>query len=194
MKKLTFAFLCAACVALMGACGNSNENKDGEISEKDANEITKQLDLPKDGVNGYTGDAATDLKNVTDQNYIEIAKGIFGIDVTPKAGWKLAEVKSPNQVNNLNIAYEVEGLDFNAEATAFFDQCAKIATDGVYPAKMDLNTGAMSRGEKCATYADYLKVKDFGNMWFFDYGDKHIMFDISNWKNKLEIKLVLTSK
>lgn len=85
MKRLAFAFLCVASMGLMVACGNSSNEKktDGGIviDEKTATEIVEELDLPEEGVHGYTGDAATDLKNVTNDNYLEIAKGIFGVDL-----------------------------------------------------------------------------------------------------------------
>lgn len=197
MKKLAFAFLCAASMSLMVSCGNSsNENKAGNdivIDEETATEIVEQLDLPEDGVHGYTGDAATDLKNVTNDNYLEIAKGIFGVDLSPKDGWKFVEAKSPNKVNNLNVKYNIEGLSEAAEAEALFNQCLAVTSDGNYPVKMDWNTGAMSRGPKCDTYEAYKENKDMGNMWFYAYGDKTVMMTVSSWKEELEISMVLTS-
>ena len=47
------------------------------------------------------------LNNVTDKNYKEIAKKIFGIDIKDNSGWTLVKVESPNKVNNLNINWTV---------------------------------------------------------------------------------------
>lgn len=197
MKRLAFAFLCVASMGLMVACGNSSNEKktDGGIviDEKTATEIVEELDLPEEGVHGYTGNAATDLKNVTNDNYLEIAKGIFGVDLSPKDGWKLVGAKSPNKVNNLNVKYNVEGLSEAAEAEALFNQCLAVTSDGNYPVVTDLNTGAMSRGPKCDTYEAYKENKDMGNMWFYAYGDKTVMMTVSSWKEELEISMVLTS-
>ena len=198
MKKLAFALLCMACVGLMASCGNksANEKKAEEgiaIDEAAANEIVEQLDLPEDGIQGYTGDAATDLKNVTPDNYLEIAKGIYGVDASGQEGWEFVEAKSPNKVNNLIVKYNVPGLDEAAVAEMFYNRCIEVADNGVYPMKMDFNTGAMTRGPKCDTYADYLQNKSLGNMWCYEYKGQPVMLTISTWKEQLEINYCLTS-
>lgn len=191
MKKIALLILCSIGVILMSSCGNSNEN-DNQAAE----EVAKKMDLPKDGTQGYSGNAGEALKNVTDGNYVTIAKDLFGLNVAPQDGWSLKSAKSPNKVNNLNIVYEMADADAAIEtvAKAYFDQCLAVAADGVSSMKLDFNTGALNVGDKFADYDAYKAQSGGSHMWTYDYNDKSVQFTISSWKKQLEINMVLISK
>lgn len=188
MKKIALLILCSIGVIMMSSCGNSNENKQAE-------EVAKKMDLPKEGVHG-SENAGDGLQNVTDGNYVGIAKDLFGLNVAAQDGWTLKSAKSPNKVNNLNVVYEMADADAEIEtvAKAYFDQCLAVAADGVSSMKMDYNTGALNVGDKFADYASYRAQSDGSHMWTYDYNGKSIQFTISAWKKQLEISMVLISK
>lgn len=189
MKKLALSILCTACIIGFTACGHSGETSSAE-------KIAESMDLPEEGMHGYSGSAGEALQNVTDNNYIDIAQGIFGIDVALQDGWTLKSATSPNKVNNLKIVYEIADADadINAITKSYYDQCLAIATDGVYAVKMDYNTGAVNRGEKYADYESYKAQSGGMDMWSYDYNGQTIQFTFSSWKKQVEITFVLTSK
>lgn len=176
MKQILSSCLLTAMGLLAVSCGNQgNKNAEG-ISQESAEAIAEEIvgDLPEGSTVGYTGDAATDLKNLDETNYVEITKGIFGVDITPQAGWEVYQAKSPNKVNNVDVIFTNAGeVDEDAIISDIFTKCQAVAKDGLYKVDMDWNTGKMSRGEKLADYAA-LKATGSG-MWFYDYNDMAVL-------------------
>ncbi len=135
---------------------------------------------------GATEGAGDNLKNVTESNYVKVAKNVFGMDIDTHIGWTLVEAKSPNKVNNLTIDYTVSNGENGKEIIeSYFNKALLISQDGVYSYGMNEDYTGMVKKDKYDTFASFAesKLTDlmglYQTMWIYDYDGKTILFSIN---------------
>ena len=166
MKKkfLVGLLIVVMCFALVG-CGK-DESKTNTRTNNSSQSIQGD-DKKGDG-----------LDNVTESNYAKIMKDNFGIDPIYGDGWTIKEVKSPNKTNNLRVNYKTPSdIDPKEWTKKYFDATLAVSTDGIYGMAMDMNTGALSKTDKLATYDDYANGSYWG--WYYYWNDREIQFNPS---------------
>ena len=135
----------------------------------------------------YQGDTKgdSDLKNVTNSNYKNVAKNVFGITVSDNTGWILKSASSPNKVNNLVIEYTIQdGNDAKAILEDYFNKCSSVSNDGIYSTEYDGNYSIVKK-EKYDDFATYFENDGtnmdplFQSMWIYDNNGKSIQLTIS---------------
>lgn len=135
---------------------------------------------------GATDGAEDSLKNVTDKNYITVAKSIFGMEIENHKGWAMKKVESPNKVNNLIIDYDVnEGEDAKSIIETYFDKSKALAKDGVYSYGMNEAYTGMVKKDKYEDFNTFAEtnltnITDFyQTMWIYDNNEKTVLFSIN---------------
>lgn len=180
MKKYLVGFLAIVlCFTLVG-CGDKKENNTNTNSGNGGS-----------GTNQGGEITGTGLDNVTESNYGEVMKKTFGIDPIYGDGWTIKEVKSPNKVNNLKVNYKTPNdIDPKEWTKKYFDATVAVSEDGgVYGMKLDMNTGAASKGEKITNYADYENGDYWG--WYYTYDGREIQFTPSIFAGDALVTFVL---
>ncbi|MBR6034175.1 MAG: hypothetical protein IKP28_05545 [Clostridia bacterium] len=131
------------------------------------------------------------LDNVTESNYAKLMKENYGIDPIYGDGWTIKEVKSPNKTNNLRVNYTTpKDIDKEEWTKKYFDATLAISTDGIYAMEMDFNTGALSKGEKCADYEKYSEGGYSG--WYYYWDGKQIQVNCSIYPGDALITFTFT--
>ena len=179
MKKYLLGLLVVVmCFALVG-CGDSKESETN-----------------KDSGNGGSGTVEDNknsigLDNITESNYGEVMKKVFGIDPIYGDGWTIKEVKSPNKVNNLRVNYKTPSdIDTAEWQKKYFDATVAVSEDGgVYGMIMDMNTGATSKGEKMTNYTEFEDGEYWG--WYYTYNGSEIQFTPSMFAGDVLVTFVL---
>ncbi len=164
--------------------GDNTDNEDNEDNNANSDQNTEgDQNTDSDSMQGYAGSDALELSNINSDNYIAIAKEIFGFDMTPGDGWTLGEASSPNGVNNLSASFTIPtDLDVNATLEAYFNQCLAISSEGVFAQDINWDTLSVSKGEAYADFESFFDaegtaIMDFYSvMWIYDFGGKSIQF------------------
>lgn len=135
----------------------------------------------------YNGDTQgnSDLKNVTNSNYKNVAKNVFGINLSDNTGWTLNSASSPNKVNNLVIEYTVKnGSDAKTILEDYFNKCKSVSTDGIYSTEYDGNYSIVKK-DKFDDFATFFEKEGtdmnplYQTMWIYDNNGKSIQLTIS---------------
>lgn len=199
MKKILSAAFAAILCLMLASCGNnaSKSGNKGTGSEALDGFVKEIEESSKDGgIVGYTGDAGAALEKLDGKNYVSIIKPVFGVDVTPQAGWAVYSAKSPNKVNNADVIYTNEGeVDSQAISKAFCEQILAVTEDGMYTTDMDYNTFKISKGTKIESFEDYI-ANAMGHNVYYVYGGKGIMASAntrSSAKSTIEYTFTLTT-
>ncbi len=183
MKKfLTILLIGFVCLTLTGCGDKTSGGKDNT------------------GKGEYQGDTtgAASLKNVSEKNYKEVAKNVFGLDLKDNTGWTIKSVASPNKVNNLNIDWTItNGSDAKAILEEVFNNCKSVSKDGIYSQGINESYTAIVKKEK---YDDFntmfdkiaTVIGDYYQMsWIYDNNGKSVQFSLSIQDNSASLMLVL---
>lgn len=156
-KTVLFVFLTAMAVCLC-ACGKKAE---GENTVKGSSGGSKE-----------TAAHPNVLENVTESNYVNVVKDVFGIELKQENGWTVSEVLSPNKVNNLRLTYKTPA-DFDSNAwNAWFENLVSSALsadkDGIYALEINPDTGAVSKGGKYTDAKVFVEEEHLSFSYSFD--------------------------
>ena len=156
-------------------------NKKNEVSTNTIEEPIKKPETTKNS-----------LENVTEDNYAQVMKEVFGIEPIYGEDWTIKEVRSPNKVNNFRVNYKTP-YDINTDEwrEKYFNATLAVSTDGINGIKMNMDTGALSKGEKVDSYAAY-KAGDF-NGWYYYFNGKQIQANISIYAGDALIMFTITN-
>ncbi len=127
------------------------------------------------GSSGNSGETAVHpnaLENVTESNYVNVVKDVFGIELKQENGWTVSEVLSPNKVNNLRLTYKTPA-DFDSNAwNAWFENLVSSALsadkDGIYALEINPDTGSVSKGGKYADANVFVEEEHLSFSYSFD--------------------------
>lgn len=127
------------------------------------------------GSSGNSGETAVHpnaLENVTESNYVNVVKDVFGIELKQENGWTVSEVLSPNKVNNLRLTYKTPA-DFDSNAwNAWFENLVSSALsadkDGIYALEINPDTGAVSKGGKYTDAKVFVEEEHLSFSYSFD--------------------------
>ncbi len=193
MKKLSAILLAMMLIFALAACG---ENDTSDPSGSD-NPGTSQ-NGGMQGDNG-SGGAALSLKNLNENNYTDIAKELFGLEIKPQDGWTLKSTSSPNKVNNLLIDFNVpDGIDGKEVLKTYFDACIALPS-GIWKQEINFETYKVSKGNQFSDFETFFAAE--GNhsdtltqgSWIYDFGGKSIQFSYSCHMGVVELSFVRLS-
>ena len=191
MKKLLAILLAAMILFSFAACGN-NETPSG-----DENGGTSQ-NGEMQGDNG-SGGAALTLENLNEDNYTDVAKELFGLEIKPQDGWTLKDTSSPNKVNNLLINFNVpDGTNGKEVLKSYFDACVALPS-GIWKEEIDWETYKVSKGEQFTDFDSFFAAEgsDTGTLtqggWIYDFGGKSIQFAYSCRMGMVELSFTRLS-
>ena len=127
------------------------------------------------GSSGNSGETAVHpnaLENVTESNYVNVVKDVFGIELKQENGWTVSEVLSPNKVNNLRLTYKTPA-DFDSNAwNAWFENLVSSVLsadkDGIYALEINPDTGSVSKGGKYADAKVFVEEEHLSFSYSFD--------------------------
>ena len=127
------------------------------------------------GSSGNSGETAVHpnaLENVTESNYVNVVKDVFGIELKQENGWTVSEVLSPNKVNNLRLTYKTPA-DFDSNAwNAWFENLVSSALsadkDGIYALEINPDTGSVSKGGKYTDAKIFVEEEHLSFSYSFD--------------------------
>ena len=186
-----------------GGGGGTEPTPDVTPSSQQEQQIDTQTQDPSgsgEQLQGYSGNDGASLENVTDSNYGDIAKSLFGIDVNPGEGWTYKSSGSYNKVNDLYVTYNGSAeADVKAMMKTYYDAAAAVSTAGICGQEVDWDSGSISR---TAPYADFetfydeqaTTILDFASaIWIYEYGGKSIQFSFSIDAGYMELSMVLMS-
>lgn len=189
MKKI---ILCAVILCTLTACGTK------ETAAPSFTETEKTTTTAANEMQGYTGTEGASLKNVSNSNYADVAKSLFGIDVSTKSGWELKEAKSPNGVNNLIVSFKAPtDTDGKEIIKAYFDDCIKASGGSIYTQEINWDTMAVSKGETYTDFDAFFKAEgtSIGSlntaMWLYEYSGKSVQYSVSCDSGAVEVSLTL---
>jgi len=190
MKRVNFknSMVALAIVLVMVSCGGGSGNKQAD-SKKDAVEAATEL----------VGKAES--KGVTVDNWQEFVKKEFGVNFSVPDGWKFSQVNalSLSETNvTLLITFEKAGDNasaVSATAKALFDQTKALSSDGIFLIDVDINSGAMKKGQTFATFEERFKptlmydgISDMETYWYYKVSDVIKLVDISTEKGYMRVK------
>ena len=137
MKKLLAILLAAMMVFALAACGDNNTtdpDKDNPGTSQSGNQGGTEN---QGGENNNGGELSLD--NITDANYAEIVKTLFGIDVVPGDSWELKKAESTGTLaGGIGIVYQGSStVDTKEMMKKYYDATAAVSTDGIRLAKID---------------------------------------------------------
>ena len=101
MKKLLAILISLSLFISLTACGGSTPAENGGEGAKPNTQTTQQGGSENSGQNG--GAASADISSVSVENYAEIVKKAFGIEIVLDDGWTVTKASSPNGVNNIIV-------------------------------------------------------------------------------------------
>ena len=154
MKKTVLVVLLTAMAVCLCACGKKAVGKGSSGNSKE------------------TAAHPNALENVTESNYVNVVKEVFGIELKQENGWTVSEVLSPNKVNNLRLTYKTPA-DFDSNAwNAWFENLVSSALsadkDGIYALEINPDTGAVSKGGKYADAKKFVEEEHLSFSYSFD--------------------------
>ena len=139
MKKLLALLLAMMLVFSLAACGDNNTTD----PDKD-NPGVSQSGENNNGGENQGGESTNNggelsLDNITDANYAEIVRKLFGIDVVPGDGWELKKAESTGTLaGGIGIVYQGSStVDTKEMMKKYYDATAAVSTDGIRIAKID---------------------------------------------------------
>ena len=154
MKKTVLFVLLTVMAVCLCACGKKAAGK-GSL-----------------GNSGETAVHPNALENVTESNYVNVVKDVFGIELKQENGWTVSEVLSPNKVNNLRLTYKTPS-DFDSNAwNAWFENLVSSALsadkDGIYALEINPDTGSVSKGGKYTDAKVFVEEEHLSFSYSFD--------------------------
>ena len=137
MKKILAILLAAMMLLSLAACGDNNTtdpDKDNPGTSQSGNQGGTEN---QGGENNNGGELSLD--NITDANYAEIVKTLFGIDVVPGDSWELKKAESTGTLaGGIGIVYQGSStVDTKEMMKKYYDATAAVSTDGIRLAKID---------------------------------------------------------
>lgn len=167
MKKIFFALMCMASLAMVTACGGGNANKnaeataDGEVAQEQTTEAIDMSELT-------LGDANND-------NYVELIKDRCGVDPTPSDGITLK--KAYGSPGNANITFQgAKGIEERDLQKMYFERCQAAADDGtIYTTVSDAANG-IQKGEPIKSFEDFKGVN-----WVYEYKGAIVNCSVSKY-------------
>ena len=178
-NKILIGVLAFAMCFMFAACGNKTDDKDAvdAANVENLKEKAEEAFGDTEGIHGSSQQGAG-LDNVAESNYAQVMKDNFGIDPITGDGWTVRSVSSPNKVNNLHINYKTpKDITPDEWKKKYFDATNAVSTDGIYGVKMDMNTGALSKGPKVSDYDSYKAGKYSG--WYYTWNGRQIQINAS---------------
>ncbi|MBR3693507.1 MAG: hypothetical protein IKL88_03175 [Erysipelotrichales bacterium] len=140
---------------------------------------------------GQTNTPTVSLKDASMDNYKEVVKEAFGIELYLPDKFEVANVNSPNGVNNLDIIMtypsDYEGKEI---LEAYFNECKDL---GVYKQNINWDTLAISKGTQYTDFetmyaAEVTSIMNFYSvMWLYDYNNKNVQFSLTLDEGLMEI-------
>ncbi len=131
------------------------------------------------------------------ENYKEVVKQAFGIDIQTTDGWTITKATSPNGVNNVDLMFTVPAdIDSKAEIEKYFNQTLKLG--GVWQQNINWDTFAISKGTQYTDYEVFYseEVTEFMElyqaMWLYDFGGKTVQFSYTQDENVLQMSFTYT--
>ena len=195
MKKLLAILISLSLFISLTACGGSTPAENGGEGAKPNTQTTQQGGSENSGQNG--GAASADIGSVSVENYAEIVKKAFGIEIVLDDGWTVTKASSPNGVNNIIVTLTAPAdTDGKAEIEKYFNQCINLG--GVWQQKIDWDTLAISKGTQYTDYEEFYstEVTDFlglySAMWLYDFGGKNVQFSYAQDENIVELSFTYT--
>lgn len=173
MKKIYFALMCMASLAILTACGGGNAGKNNsEAQEAEATEQAEQAEqteLAKTDVSGLTlGDANND-------NYVELVKALCGVDLTPSDGMTLE--KAYGSPGNANIKFKgVKGIEERDLQKMYFERCQAVADDGTIYSTVSDGANGIQKGEPIKSFDDFKGVN-----WVYEYKGNIVNCSVSKY-------------
>ena len=169
MKKLFALLLAVMMVFSLVACGSGKTPSGGSQSGG------------MQGDNGSDGASLT-LENLTDKNYTDVAKKLFGLEIKPEEGQTLKDTSIPNKVNNLLINFNVpEGIDGKEVLKSYYDACVALPS-GIWKEEINWETYKVTKGEEFTDFVSFFEAEgyDGGTMvsgnWIYEFEGKSIQF------------------
>ena len=138
MKKLLAILLAAMMLLSLAACTNNDDNPSGSENNPGTSQSGNQGGTENQGGENNNGGELS-LDNITDANYAEIVKTLFGIDVVPGDSWELKKAESTGTLaGGIGIVYQGSStVDTKEMMKKYYDATAAVSTDGIRLAKID---------------------------------------------------------
>ena len=177
MKKLFAMLLIVLIVFAFASCKSSEEST--------GNSEGSTVQIGEMQGDNSSGGAALTLGNLNEDNYTEVAKELFGLEIKLQDGWTLKDTSSPNKVNNLLINFNVpDGTNGKEVLKSYFDACAALPS-GIWKEEINWETYKVSKGEQFTDFDTFFAAEgsDTGTLtqggWIYDFGGKSIQFAYS---------------
>lgn len=191
MKKslkglMTITMVLALTIALTG-CG------------KDETDNKKNNNQSSNGEYHGNTEGSKDLKNVSNSNYKDVSKNVFGIKLKDTSGWVIKKAESLNGVNDLSLNYTVEnGEDVKTILEYYYNECKSVSKDGIYEIEVNYDNYSVGKGTKFDNFESYYKtITNIGTLyqgkWIYDNNGKGVQIAISINETYATISLVLLS-
>lgn len=174
MKKIITLALALLMLVSLAACGTTTNTPDSGVNSETNSRTNSETNSGNSGnIQGST-EKGVGFDNVTESNFAQLLKENFGIDAIYGSDWTIKEVKSPNKTNNLRINWKTPS-DINSDewTKKYFDACLEISTDGIYIVDMDMNSGALKKGEKLSDFNAYKSAGGFYG-WYYYWNGRQI--------------------
>ena len=122
MKKIAAFLLAMMMVLSLTACGENEKNPSGSTQQSGG---TNNKNGESNGNNGVA------IKDVSTDNWAQVLKENFGIEITLPDGWTVKEVSSPNGYSNVKLFFNVGGSDtYDIFGERLFAACKTASTKG----------------------------------------------------------------
>ena len=181
MKKLFALLLAMMMIFSLAACGD-NETPSGSEGDKPG---TSQ-----------NGDTSLTLADANENNYTDVTKAVFGLEIKPQDGWTIKKVESLNTNTSLDIVFNVpEGANGKEVMKSYFEACAALSSS-IWEAKINSETYQTVKGAQFADFDAFFEAEgsDTGTMtqgeWIYEFGDKDIVFTYSCRMGMVELSFV----
>ena len=139
MKKVLAILLAAMMLLSLAACTNNDDNPSGSENNPGTSQSDNQGGTENQGGESTNNGGELSLDNITDANYAEIVRKLFGIDVVPGDGWELKKAESTGTLaGGIGIVYQGSStVDTKEMMKKYYDATAAVSTDGIRLAKID---------------------------------------------------------
>lgn len=132
------------------------------------------------GERGYVGNEGAALKTVDESNFPEVAKAVYGIDVSEGDGWTILDAESVNGVNDLGINATLSGSATPIELMQlYFERCLSIGD--VFTEEINWDTFVLSKGTKLNSFEEFCTEEAIdttssyaSGSWIYDYNGRGV--------------------
>ena len=126
MKKLFALLLAMMMVLSLAACGgNDTPDPSGGTSQQE------QPSNTSGSGNEQSGNDSVAIEDISSDNWAQVLKENFGIEIALPDGWTVKEVSSPNGYSNVKLFFNVGGSDtYDTFGKTLFAACKTASTKG----------------------------------------------------------------